>query len=211
MQTLPEDRQLKYVFSVTENEIRDGVMARTPEDRAKNCIWFKRNIVDLEEHVAKGDSAVGKFTDLVWGKNEIDPEAKTLLDKLRSEELPAALPKDHVHEFDVKFAPGAGIDPAGVPEHKAYIDRFVATFVEKVSDSIEDAVQNFPPSRGVLFEEIYTHLDFAKRASEGFKERASTVARLQEYASDDHRHPLVVFGPSGCGKTNLLVSGFGLC
>lgn len=103
---------------MTENEIRSGCLELDEQTRNEQCIWFKRNIVDLEEHVAAGDPKVGKFTDLVWGKNEIDPDAKRLLGTLRSDELPAALPNTAVHEFDVKYAPGVGIDPDNNAEHK---------------------------------------------------------------------------------------------
>lgn len=72
-------RARQYVFSVTENEIRRGALGLDDNTRHQQCMWFKRNIIDLAQRVAAGDKAVGKFTDLQWGKSEFDPDAKALL------------------------------------------------------------------------------------------------------------------------------------
>lgn len=87
---------------------------------------------------------------------------------------------------------------------QAYIDRFVDTFVDKLSVSIESAVQRQRGEKNVFFEELYRHLSFAHTTGASFLVRGPTVRRLMQYVASDHPHPLVVYGPSGCGKTGLL-------
>eukprot|EP00041_Stephanoeca_diplocostata_P038076 m.1475175 g.1475175 ORF g.1475175 m.1475175 type:complete len:2147 (-) comp25155_c0_seq15:836-7276(-) len=195
----------KYVFSVTENEIRQGLLALDDDARRTQCMWFKRNIVDLAQQVAAGDAAVGKFTDLKWGQNEFDPDARELLDSLRGTELPAALPSALVHEFDVTYAPGIGIDPEHTPAHATYIDSLVSTFVEQLSGSITAAVDRSRINqRNPFFDEIFRHVEYAHEVAQGVLERSTCLRRLQEYIRGSHTLPLVVYGPSGCGKTALL-------
>ncbi len=57
-----EGRRAKYLFSVTEEEIHRGILNISKEDRMKNTLWFKRNIVDLDTHIKKKDARVGAFT-----------------------------------------------------------------------------------------------------------------------------------------------------
>ncbi len=110
----PEDasKRHKYFFSVTEEEIHRGILNIPKEERANNCLWFKRNIVDLDTHIKKKDSRVGAFTDLIWGKGEADEDARALLAQVRERLLPRALEEAGcvVKEYDVAFAPEAGID-----------------------------------------------------------------------------------------------------
>lgn len=163
---------------------------------------FKRNITDLDKHIAAGDKRVGAFTDLVWGTTTVEPEAKALLDTLRSKDVPAALPAQNLHEYDVEFAPGVGIDPNN-SVHAAYISKLVEDFHTAMTTSISANVSKLD-QRGSLEEEILQHLIKARDLAANFAGRRAVLDTVREYLrSPDACSPLVIHGDSGCGKSAL--------
>ncbi len=193
---------LPYIFSVTENEIRTGVLALAPEVVAQQCLWFKRNIRDLDKYIESGDKRVGAFTDLVWGTNTVEPEAKQLLSALRGQELPAALPVANVREYDVHFKAGVGID-ASDPLHAKYLETLVTDFQSALISSITASLARLP-THGLAQEEILQHLIFAREEQKRFGGRKTVLDKVRAYLrSPDLCSPLVISGESGCGKSAL--------
>lgn len=194
---------LPYQFSVTENEIRTGLLALPPATRKDMCLWFRRNITDLDKHIAAGDKRVGAFTDLVWGTTTVEPDAKRLLDALRSSEVPAALPKENVREYDVQFAPGVGIDPQE-PKHAAYLEQLVTDFQKVLVSSISDNLAK-QPLHSALEIELVQHLQHACTVAKLFNGRAKELEAVRGYLRNaDCCAPFVIYGEGGAGKTCLM-------
>eukprot|EP00047_Mylnosiga_fluctuans_P019195 m.80006 g.80006 ORF g.80006 m.80006 type:complete len:2206 (-) comp8022_c1_seq1:60-6677(-) len=203
------ERLRPFEFSVTENEIRTGLLNVPKETRDNMCIWFKRNITDLDAHIANGDKRVGAFTDLVWGTNTVDPDAKRLLDTLRNTEVPAAMNPKNVHEYDVEFAPGVGIDPAN-SKHAAYIKKLVDDFEKVLVASISASLER-QAKLGPLHEEIMQHLIFARDLVSRFGGRTALLNKIRSYLqSTESSSPLVITGDSGSGKSALAAALVGV-
>ena len=197
---------LPYEFSVTENEIRTGLLALPEESRKINCIWFKRNITDLEKHIMAGDKRVGAFTDLVWGTNNVEPEAKRLLDTLRTEEVPAALLKENVHEYDVEFAPGVGIDPIKNEKHAAYIATLVEDFQVALIKAISANLARLP-LLAPLESEIVQHGVHAQKLATSFTGRSADLDHVRSYLRNAEAcAPLIIHSGSGMGKSALMAA-----
>ena len=62
---------------MTEEEIYRGILV--PDNVPDTCYWFRRHLVDVEEHLT--DKTARRFIDMV-GKG-LDTEANNLLSKLR--------------------------------------------------------------------------------------------------------------------------------
>ncbi len=196
---------MPYQFSVTENEIRTGLLALPPQTRSDMCLWFKRNITDLGKHIAAGDKRVGAFTDLVWGTTTVDPEAESLLGALRTRDVPAALPAANLREYDVEFAPGVGIDPSD-PKHSVYLTKLVSDFNELLTSSISANLAKLP-KYSVLEEEILQHLIRARDIGNTFGGRRGMLDSVRSYLrSPDLCAPLVLHGDSGCGKSSVMAA-----
>lgn len=199
------DKLLPYIFSVTDNEIRTGLLALSPQVAAEQCLWFKRNIRDLDKYIESGDKRVGAFTDLVWGTNTVEPDAKLLLGDLRGKELPAALPASNVHEYDVDFKAGVGIDAAD-PVHAKYLATLVEDFQSSLTASITASLARLP-SHGLAQEEILQHLIYARDEHKRFGGRKAMLDVVRTYLrSPDLCSPLVISGESGCGKSALMAA-----
>eukprot|EP00055_Hartaetosiga_balthica_P016269 m.101938 g.101938 ORF g.101938 m.101938 type:complete len:2017 (+) comp9070_c1_seq1:232-6282(+) len=196
----------KYYFSITEEEIRRGILDLTPEARENQCLWLRRNITNLEEIAQKGgDKRVGAFIDMAG--NKIDDDAHSLLAVLREDELPSALPSHAVLEYDVQFEPNQGIDPKNM-DHASYINRMVDEFTEKMIDTVE---ANLRIARSKLssdenIAEILTHNKFVENESALFCGRKELLQSLLDKLkpSSSKQHPVVVTGPEGCGKSCLI-------
>jgi hypothetical protein len=89
------------IFLVTEKEIFKGIL--NGKNVANNVLFFERNIVDIEENLNMNTSLVKKFVDLDK-HNKVDNEIKTLLENLKHEKIPSALPKSNIFKFDVSIS-----------------------------------------------------------------------------------------------------------
>ncbi|XP_032230657.2 protein qui-1 isoform X5 [Nematostella vectensis] len=113
---LKDDEQIhKYFMSVTESEIRQGILASA--DPARECCWFSRNIRDLEKHVADGRAHL--FIDTTR-EGDVDLEAQRLLGNLKKDLLHCYLPLDNVKTYDVTWSRD-GISPNLNNEHRAFL------------------------------------------------------------------------------------------
>jgi hypothetical protein len=207
-----EERRRPYSCSVTETEIRNGVMALDNENRRVNCVWFKRNIVDLEDAIAERDGEVAKYTDLDNDKGKVDGEAMELLSLLRERDLPSVMPSDRIHEFDVKFASGRGIDPEN-PEHAAYIDQLVTKFVDTMEDMVRENLmrQNASLMADELYQEVVSHNILAGKQARVFRGREDVCRRITEYFQRaDERLPLIYMGAMGQGKSFVAAKAWSL-
>eukprot|EP00045_Choanoeca_perplexa_P017000 m.237909 g.237909 ORF g.237909 m.237909 type:complete len:2231 (+) comp17421_c0_seq1:1346-8038(+) len=194
----------QFIFSVTEEEIRRGILHVPKDERWEKCYWFKRNIVDLDSAVKSGDKVSGKFTDLTWGKPERDPEAAALLEKLRGAELRQSLRDDLITEYDVNYVAEKGIDYEQ-QEHKVYIDKFVDDFNNLLISTSEAALkaQEANLSGDHLLEALLIESTWLAGFKTALNASDALEKQLLEYLTSTSPLPFVLFGASGSGKSIL--------
>ena len=91
-QCLDDDQRRKYFMSVTEDEVRNGVIAQ--RDVNAHALCFVRIIDDMHEHLSA--SKAWRFID-VRAPGLLDDDAQKQLQQLRDELVPAHLQKENIH------------------------------------------------------------------------------------------------------------------
>ncbi|XP_032230654.2 NACHT domain- and WD repeat-containing protein 1 isoform X2 [Nematostella vectensis] len=169
---LKDDEQIhKYFMSVTESEIRQGILASA--DPARECCWFSRNIRDLEKHVADGRAHL--FIDTTR-EGDVDLEAQRLLGNLKKDLLHCYLPLDNVKTYDVTWSRD-GISPNLNNEHRAYIERMCEDVQIVLQHLITNAIErrNSSEVTDPMFEEALQHLSFCQSKCEQFYGREDVL------------------------------------
>ncbi|KAJ7375739.1 hypothetical protein OS493_039208 [Desmophyllum pertusum] len=173
-----ESERHKYYMSVTEDEIRRGIINAT--DQEKHCFWFKRVITDIDDKIE--DSNTGKFIDKTWGNpSSVDKPAQQLLGKLREKDLPKALTSSNVIRYDVKWHRN-GIDPSASQEHAQYIEKLCTDLYDTLTDRINRGIEEDQSTNTEdhLTEELFQHGSFCKRKCELFHGRDEFLTTVKE-------------------------------
>ncbi|XP_015761026.1 PREDICTED: uncharacterized protein LOC107340178 [Acropora digitifera] len=198
-----EDERLKYHMSVTEDEIRRGIIAvSSPEN---HCFWFKRVITDLIQNT--DDRNAGKFVDKMYGEtNSLDESAQNLLSNLREKDLPTALPATNVIQYDVKWT-SEGISPRASTEHAEYLEKLCSDVYNVLTRMIHEAIKNKESGDGkdLIAEEVLQHALFCKRKGLACQGRDDFLKEVRQSMLENEKHRVVVLhGESGCGKTSIM-------
>ncbi|XP_068719523.1 NACHT domain- and WD repeat-containing protein 1-like [Montipora capricornis] len=197
-----ESARHKYHMSVTEDEIRRGIInAACP---SKHCFWFKRVISDLVENIDGNDA--GKFIDKTWGANpSIDETAQKLLNNLREKDLPQSLPSENIITYEVNWSEN-GVDPTTVPEHSEYIERLCKDFYDTLTKMIDSEIKEKETSdtRDSFAEEVFQHGSFCQQKCRSFHGRSEFLDIAKKTVMEPERQSLVLYGESGCGKTSVM-------
>ncbi|XP_032219851.2 uncharacterized protein LOC5519197 [Nematostella vectensis] len=199
---LEKRERKKYYMSVTEDEIRRGIV--NASNPGMHCFWFRRVITDLLDNIT-GQSA-SKFIDKTWGPDgKIDMEAYRLLSHFREKILPKALPSSNVKQFDVKWAEN-GIDPSESEEHAQYIEELCTSFYETLTGMIGKAVSERAEVevKDPLAEEVFSHLTFCLKKCEAFHGREEFLDSVKQALLSNGQRITVLYGESGCGKTSIM-------
>lgn len=191
----------KYFMSVTESEIRRGVLCEPfPEE---HCFWISRNIPDLRDHLY--DENAPGFIDINFNTREIDSDAQELLQRLKDDVVVKVLPSSNIRKFEVQWNP-LGISPSNSSEHAKYIDNLCkeveCLMKENITDSIHKRVKG--DVSDPLYDEVVQHLSFCQTKCSTFYGRNEILGQCKTYLQDDRRDPLVIHGQSGCGKTSVM-------
>ncbi|XP_068711765.1 NACHT domain- and WD repeat-containing protein 1-like isoform X2 [Montipora foliosa] len=195
-----EEKLRKYFMSVTESEIRHGVMS--VDNPEKHCLWISRNIRDLENHLQ--DKNAQSFIDINCSTRVIDLDAKDLLLKLKDVVM-KTLPSSCIRTFEVEWN-SKGISPSSVPEHAEYISNLCKEVEYLLKDKITDFIsRNLKGDvNDQLYDEVVEHLRFCQNKCSTFYGRKGILDRCRVYLKDDRRDAFVVYGQSGCGKTSVM-------
>ena len=121
---------------VTEDEIQHGIIKA--KDPALHTYWFRRNITDLKEHIA--DPVARNFIDKLGAEN-LDGEAVSFTEDLKTTKIPSVLPDVNVNNYDITWSAEHGVDPSGMEEHKAYLDRLCVDFYSVLKQMIENGIK----------------------------------------------------------------------
>ncbi|XP_028397582.1 NACHT domain- and WD repeat-containing protein 1-like [Dendronephthya gigantea] len=202
MKTLGKNEQQKYVMSVTEDEIRRGIITATEPE--KHCFWFKRVISDLNENIA--DKKAGSFIDKVWGQSSADKEAQEYLNTLREVDLPKVLPKKNTNTYNVKWST-QGIDPKHEQSHDQYIKNLCQDFHSVLTKMIEEGIaEKLSKERSndeEIFDEVFQHGIFCQKKCKSFHGREPFLEDIRNEIENGST-TVILHGESGCGKTSVM-------
>ncbi|XP_032238906.2 NACHT domain- and WD repeat-containing protein 1 [Nematostella vectensis] len=197
---LSESAARKYHMSVTEEEVRAGVLESTHPD--KQCFWFKRVINDLRENSTKPKAPL--YIDQNRMDQAIDEVAQNLLEVLKQDEIATRLPRDNVITYNVHWS-DEGIDPESCEEHQNYIKELCDHFYDTLKGSIQDAIAEKEKTieRDSLAKELFDQGTFCQKKCKTFQGRKQFLGSIRERIQNPRRI-VVIHGESGCGKTSIM-------
>ncbi|XP_064636230.1 uncharacterized protein LOC135493155 isoform X2 [Lineus longissimus] len=203
-QKLPDTKDIqKYLISVTENEIRDGILEAA--DIGDHCLWFYRDIEDIYNQPK--NYAFGRYTDV---KTNEAQTAKVIysLENLKSK-LCFIMPKNNIKEYILKWDEAEGINPTSVPEHAKYLEELAQDFENQMKSLIERGIEKKQKIaiHDSLYEEVLQHTAFCQEKISKFHGREDTIQEILNYFETSGKSkPFVVHGKSGCGKTSIMAA-----
>lgn len=211
--TMTTEVARRFVISVTNDEVDNGIINTPPELRGDKCFCFVRIFSDIGEHL--DDPEAKNFIDLPWGQTKPDQDAQALLAVLRDVEVPKALPAENIFRAEITWSP-KGVSPETLPEHRAYLDKFTDQFYTTMIELIDRGVKREQEALGELkadplLGETLQHLSYCKSLADSFQGREDLLASVSQYLSssaEEGRVPLVIHGESGCGKTSVMAKAF---
>ncbi|KAL5016270.1 hypothetical protein ScPMuIL_005859 [Solemya velum] len=202
----PKDAQ-KYIMSVTEAELREGLLNEKKVEKC--CLWVKREIKDIENQT--NSEVLSKYIDCT-GTEEKWTKSRALMKNLRDEYMIKKLPKNNILEYDVEWSEN-GIDPKMNEKHRAYLTKFSNDLEAKLTSMIDDAFREKSKAKinHPVFTEVLQHVQFCQSKCQDFYGRSATLKKIQDYIKSDNVRVLVVHGKSGCGKTSILAMAAKQC
>ena len=114
--------------------------------------------------------------------NKVDHEIKSLLETLKQDKIPKALPKSNIFKFDVKWSTESGIS---LSTHSDYIEKFGETFYEQVKLLIDrnqkekNYFENLSSEDAELLQEVLDHAYFCVKTAEKFKGRNDILDQVK--------------------------------
>ena len=92
---LDEEQRRKYFMSVTEDEVRNGVMAQ--RDVNAHALCFVRIITAMHEHLSA--TRAWRYIDVTADKAQLDDDAQAHLQQLRDKLVPEHLQSQNIHRY----------------------------------------------------------------------------------------------------------------
>ncbi|XP_005101748.1 uncharacterized protein LOC101864694 [Aplysia californica] len=151
----------KYFISVTECEVDKGIYTYSKLKDRTLCFERTLTSINIEDSIAK------RFIDLS-PDGEIDPEARDLREKMKSEKLRDCLPESQRVQDTVCWS-DKGIDPEN-PEHAHYLETFCETFKKLLLEQIKLAIRETAEDKieNALSAEVVRHMMHCKLRSQCF-------------------------------------------
>ncbi|XP_066285694.1 NACHT domain- and WD repeat-containing protein 1-like [Branchiostoma lanceolatum] len=195
-----EEAQHKYIKSVTEIEIKRGIMEST--DANQRAAIFMRNLHNIEKHV--GADAVNAYLDLM-DKEKLNEESQRLLEDLKGK-LPSKL--KNVHQYEVEWT-DKGVNE-DVESHASYLEQFSDDFVDDLKTMIFKSLQSENEEEqndDWFLTEVISHARFCQAKCESFCGRQEIFDAVYTYMKDTakvNHQPFVIHGASGTGKSSIM-------
>ncbi|XP_070558651.1 NACHT domain- and WD repeat-containing protein 1-like isoform X2 [Ptychodera flava] len=186
----------KYISSLTEKEVESGVVG--VDNAPSCCLWLKREITGLSAN--DRNSTARAFIDQLDDKGTPNQTSQDLLQLLKNDRIPSALPQSNISDYSVPWKRGK-IDPA---VHSKSITNLCKTFQSRLEGMIERGIAEREQVHDALYEEVIQHASFCQQKCEAFHGRQDTLKRIESYVKSDSRQPMVIYGQSGCGKTSIV-------
>ncbi|CAF3724767.1 unnamed protein product [Rotaria socialis] len=187
----------EFFISVTEKEIINGILSA--KDANERTLCFFRDIVDIRDHLS--DSKALKYIDMS-SQSVIDQEADKLLNRLKTNRIPAALKPKNIFTYKVHWSSN-GINRE---DHCEYIEQFNNDFFLAMKEQIDRCVQSrHTIGSDSLQHEVLEHAIQCKTYVTKFHGRTDVLSELEKFVKNNKEYrPCVVYGESGCGKTSVL-------
>eukprot|EP00058_Branchiostoma_floridae_P009028 XP_002594516.1 hypothetical protein BRAFLDRAFT_124973 [Branchiostoma floridae] len=197
-----EEQQHKYIKSVTEIEIKRGIM-ESPDANQRAAI-FMRNLQNIEKHV--GADAVSAYLDLM-DREKLNEESQRLLEDLKGK-LPSKL--KNVHQYEVEWT-DKGVNE-DVESHASYLEQFSDDFVDDLKTMILKSLQRQSESEQEqnddwFLTEVISHARFCQAKCESFCGRQEIFDAVYTFMKDTakvNHQPFVIHGASGSGKSSIM-------
>ncbi|XP_035677087.1 LOW QUALITY PROTEIN: NACHT domain- and WD repeat-containing protein 1-like [Branchiostoma floridae] len=195
-----EEQQHKYIKSVTETEIKRGIM-ESP-DANQTAAIFIRNLQNIEKHV--GADAVSAYLDLM-DREKLNEESQRLLEDLKGK-LPSKL--KNVHQYEVEWT-DKGVNE-DVESHASYLEQFSDDFVDDLKTMILKSLQSESEQEqndDWFLTEVISHSRFCQAKCESFCGRQEIFDAVYSYMKDTakvNHQPFVIHGASGSGKSSIM-------
>ena len=122
---------------MTEKEIVKGLL--TVPNANERTLCFLRDIEDIYEHVS--DRKSSKYIDMISntdGQLVPDPEAETLLNRLKVTRIPNVLNEENIYRYKVRWTS----DGITRRSHAEYISKFNDDFYEAVRRQIDHSIRS---------------------------------------------------------------------
>jgi len=195
---LPEERARRYVMSVTEGEVWNGLLNLATRDELFKSFCFVRRLKNLPLPDRMDDTAK-KFVDYADdAQTHITTLIKRVEAKLKGCNLASRFKQFPTMEYDAKL----GID---VVKHKTYLRTFSNYYCQLMCESLLTAARRHAQlAADPLLEEVATHTSLALRKTQGFTGREPELEQILAYIRGASRLPFIVCGNSGSGKTALM-------
>lgn len=209
LNVLQGEEQRKYIFSVTEEEVWNGILNNP--DASSNALCIQRDIEGLDL-ISISDRIKKRYIDMIPSASGdvVDTEAQELLDALKARVLDKLHDEEvivvKVTEEQINLDDGAQWHetPAGQEYRRSLCDKICA----ELSDSILTHYEANMIGPSVLFDEITRHLSFQSQKLEMFVERPDAQSSIKGYIESGSRDgdmlPFIMCAPSGAGKTALM-------
>eukprot|EP01099_Mayorella_cantabrigiensis_P001340 TRINITY_DN1584_c0_g1_i1.p1 TRINITY_DN1584_c0_g1~~TRINITY_DN1584_c0_g1_i1.p1 ORF type:complete len:1631 (+),score=403.07 TRINITY_DN1584_c0_g1_i1:456-4895(+) len=197
---LSEDRAVYYIMSVTEEEIRHGILEAKRKDQT---YYFRRNL----HNIKVDDPEARNFIDVIYQNNkaQVDDEAQKHLNFLKDTLIPKAFEQDkvkgHIITYDLEWS-ALGIN---LKEHEKYLKLITDQFCHTICESMIAGIQNDTLSHpDHLYDEALEHSIFCQKKTETFVGRDEIIEKIFHYLDSDSSQIHVVYGQSGSGKTSVM-------
>ena len=197
---LSDEQKIKWQVSVTEMEVRQGLLNRPDGHRS---LYFQRDIEGFptaSDTDAEERRLMGRFIELSdSSKLKIDEQVQEKIETLRC----AVIRKGVTQESYVQKWAEVGITEES---HGEYIKKFGETFYQRMVSGVGSALAKQTTVDPIAVEAA-THLTFASNRGQLFFGREHLVQKGKMYLSKKlHNNPFVIYGASGSGKTSVLAS-----
>jgi hypothetical protein len=182
---LQHEEQQKYIFSVTEEEVMNGLLHNPNRDTQSLCIL--RDIAHIEEF---GDNDVKKnYIDMLFDKEKggmvIDADAKVLLEKEKENVVKsfrdpeASVFRVVVDNDQVNMGiPGVDIEtPAGIAYRRSLCDKVCNSLSSSILNQVEQKMWAPPP----VYDEIVQHLTFQEEKLKTYVDRNDVQDVIAKY------------------------------
>ncbi|XP_072026817.1 NACHT domain- and WD repeat-containing protein 1-like [Amphiura filiformis] len=189
----------EYFMSVTEEEVRAALETTNTND---HTFGFIRDMHNLS--ISLTDPLARRYCD--FDGDNMDEEAKTLLDSFKSEYVPSRLSPKNLNFCSINWTEhGVDVDNN---DHVQYLEQFCDTFVDNCKTLIRRAIQKEKNSQSIndsLFLEVAHHAEFCNSKCQNFCGRKEIINEMfSSLKRKDFDKPLVLHGVSGSGKTSIM-------
>ncbi|KAL4232336.1 hypothetical protein ACF0H5_009907 [Mactra antiquata] len=196
-----EETSRKYIMSVTETEVQEGVL-KVNNINDNKCIWLKRNIEDITQQ--ESSYALSRFMECL-GSDEKVQKARMMLKDLTENKMMSKLDKDKILNYNVHWNTDGGINPDGSKEHRDYLEKLCDDFINHMIGMIDKSVAEKKKKENPLIDECLQHIRFAQTKCEGFAGQKDTLDKIKGYLTSTAKgKPLILYGSSGTGKTSIM-------